>query len=321
MRDELMPSSNSSLRARSTADSLRLRLFTARLLAMPKLSLYSRPSGACSVSAADSYVPASQRAEHHVRRPGGEGQGDVARVAHPAVGPDVLAQAPGLGGAVEHGGELRAPDAGHHPRGAHRARADTDLDHVRAGGDEVAGAGDGDHVAGDDRRVRGDGADLLDRPQRARLVTVGGVDHEHVDAQRHERLGLGGRIAVDAHRHGDAQASLVVDGRTVDRRAQRAGAGHRRRSAARRRRPPGRTSGAARRGVRTRRRGQSRPRSRLELAAHHVLQLAEAVEADRVLLGEDALRPALVVDHDDGPVGPLVDQSERIADGAARPTA
>ena len=54
-----MPSSNSSLRARSTAVSVRLRLLTARLLAMPKLSLYSRPSGACSVSAADSYVPAS----------------------------------------------------------------------------------------------------------------------------------------------------------------------------------------------------------------------------------------------------------------------
>ena len=54
MREVLMPSSNSSLRARSNAVSVRLRLLTARLLAMPKLSLYSRPSGSRSVSAADS---------------------------------------------------------------------------------------------------------------------------------------------------------------------------------------------------------------------------------------------------------------------------
>ena len=54
MREVLMPSSNSSLRARSNADSLRVRLVTARLLAMPKLSLYSRPAGSRSVSAADS---------------------------------------------------------------------------------------------------------------------------------------------------------------------------------------------------------------------------------------------------------------------------
>ena len=35
----LMPSSNSSLRARSNADSARVRFFTARCDAMPKLSL------------------------------------------------------------------------------------------------------------------------------------------------------------------------------------------------------------------------------------------------------------------------------------------
>ena len=55
-----------------------------------------------------------------------------------------------------------------------------------------------------------------------------------------------------------------------------------------------------------------------ELAAHHVLQLREAVEAGGVVLGEDALRAAVVVDHHDGAVRPLVDEAERVADGVVR---
>ena len=55
-----MPSSNSSLRARSNAVSLRCGSSPPGCDAMPKLSLYSRPSGSRRVSAADSYVPASQ---------------------------------------------------------------------------------------------------------------------------------------------------------------------------------------------------------------------------------------------------------------------
>ncbi len=55
-----MPSSNSSLRARSNGESPALRCRTARADAIPKLSLYSRPSASRNVSPGDSYVPANQ---------------------------------------------------------------------------------------------------------------------------------------------------------------------------------------------------------------------------------------------------------------------
>ena len=69
--------------------------------------------------------------------PGGEGERDIAWVAHPAVRPDVPPEPPGLGGALEHRAELRAADAGHHPGRAHGAGPDADLDDVRARLDEV----------------------------------------------------------------------------------------------------------------------------------------------------------------------------------------
>ena len=50
--------------------------------------------------------------------------------------------------ALDHRRELRAPDPRHHPRRAHRARADPDLDDVGAGCDEVqATRGDESAVA------------------------------------------------------------------------------------------------------------------------------------------------------------------------------
>ena len=55
-----------------------------------------------------------------------------------------------------------------------------------------------------------------------------------------------------------------------------------------------------------------------ELAAHHVAELREPVEARRVVLGEDPDRVLVGVDHDDGTVGALVHQAERIADRVAR---
>ena len=55
-----------------------------------------------------------------------------------------------------------------------------------------------------------------------------------------------------------------------------------------------------------------------QIAAHHVLQLAEAVEADRVVLGEDPGRRAVVADHDQRAVSTLVDQAEGIADRVGR---
>ena len=220
-----MPSSNSSLRARSKAPSV-LRAVLDGPVGRHAEALLVEPAVGVAQRVGGRLVRAGEpRAEHHARRPAGEGEGDVARVAHAAVGPDVLAEPAGLVGALDHGGELRAPDAGHHPRRAHRTRADTDLDDVGAGLDQLAGAVGGDDVAGDDRDVGGDGAHLLDRPQRAGLVAVGRVDHEHVDAHLDERLGLGGGIAVDADGDGDHQPAVGVDRRLVDRGAQRALAG------------------------------------------------------------------------------------------------
>src|SRR4051794_8871325 len=110
---------------------------------------------------------------------------------HAAIGPDVAADATRLRGALEYGGELRATDAGHHPRGAHRAGPDTDLDDVGAGLGEVAHALWRDDVAGGDRHSW---IQLADEPQRfehALLVPVRRVDDEDVDARRKQRFGLG----------------------------------------------------------------------------------------------------------------------------------
>ena len=80
------------------------------------------------------------RPDHHVRRPGGQRQRYVTRMADPAVGPYVAAEFPCRSCTFEYGGELRAADTGHHPGGAHRAGPDADLDDVRAGAQQVPGA-------------------------------------------------------------------------------------------------------------------------------------------------------------------------------------
>ena len=144
-------------------------------------------------------------ADHHRGGAGGEGERDVARVPHSPVGPHVLAEVPGGRRALEHRGELRAPDAGHHPGRAHRAGPDADLDDVGAGLDQCAGALGGDHVAGHhrDRRVeRADGAERLDHPV---LVAVRGVDDQAVDAGVEQLGRLGPDVAVDPDGGGDPQ--------------------------------------------------------------------------------------------------------------------
>ena len=59
MREELMPSSNSAMRARSNPAASRVRFATARELAMPNDSLYSRPSASVRRSPGLSWVPAN----------------------------------------------------------------------------------------------------------------------------------------------------------------------------------------------------------------------------------------------------------------------
>ncbi len=95
-----------------------------------------------------------QAAQHHGVGAGGQGLDDVARVPDAAVGDDRGAPAVGLFGAVLDGGDLRHAHAGHDARRADRAGAHAHLDHVGAGGDQVAGALGGDDVAGDQGQVR-----------------------------------------------------------------------------------------------------------------------------------------------------------------------
>ena len=50
-------------------------------------------------------------------------------------------------GALDHGRELRIADAGLDACGAHRARADANLDDVRTGQDELLNHLTGNHIA------------------------------------------------------------------------------------------------------------------------------------------------------------------------------
>ena len=152
-------------------------------------------------------------------------------------------------------------------------------------------------------RLLDDRADLLDRPSIRVLVAVGGVDHEHVDAEVQHGLGLDGGVAVDAERHADPQPPSVVHGRAVQRGAQRALAGDGADQPAalddrRRASPAGRPGGS-------KISGEAVPAStHHQIPGHHVVELGEAVEAGGVGLGEDADGLVAVVDDDRRRRGP-----------------
>ena len=151
------PSSNNALRAvergllgRAGAHGARRRHPEALLV---------RPTVGVDMQVARGLVrPGEPGADHHIRRPGRQCQSDVSRMADATVGPDVLAQAASLLGALEHRAELRAADTGAHPGRAHRPRSDTDLDDVGPGFGEIPYPIGGDDVARHDRHGR------LDRP-------------------------------------------------------------------------------------------------------------------------------------------------------------
>jgi hypothetical protein len=137
----------------------------------------------------------------------------------------VLAELVRPGGTFQHGGELRTTDRGLHPRRAHRARPDADLHDVRAGRDQVADALGGDHVARDDRHRGLEPADELEHLEHPLLMPVGGVDHQDVDADIEQRLGLLLGIPVDPDRGRDPELAVRIEGRLVQRRPERALAG------------------------------------------------------------------------------------------------
>ena len=80
-----------------------------------------------------------QAADHGAVGAGGDRLGEIAGIADAAVGDQRHAGALERRGHVSHGRDLRHAHAGHDARGADRARADADLDAVRAGRDQGLG--------------------------------------------------------------------------------------------------------------------------------------------------------------------------------------
>ena len=141
IRDVLMPSSNSSLRA--------------RLERAPRRGGGSSPPGATPCRSSPCTAGrrrragcrrptrrcrrATTRTSRWPRRPPGRGRrrAESASRRRPRRGRRARAASAAHS---SDGGELRAADAGHHPRRAHRPRPDADLDDVGPGLDELAGA-------------------------------------------------------------------------------------------------------------------------------------------------------------------------------------
>jgi hypothetical protein len=86
------------------------------------------------------------------------------------------------GGCVHDGGELGHADARDDPGRADRARADADLDRIRAGIDQRLGAAGGGDVAGDDLNGVGELLHPRDRLQHLGGMAMGGVDDDDIDA-------------------------------------------------------------------------------------------------------------------------------------------
>src|SRR5690606_19563929 len=117
----------------------------------------------------------------------------------------------GIGDVVDRA-DLRHAHAGDDPRGADRARADTDLDAVGARVNQRTRCIGGGDVAPDHLDVRKPLLDPVDAVEHALRVPVGGVDHDHVHARLRQLFGalLGAR--ADADRRGNAQATVFVLG-------------------------------------------------------------------------------------------------------------
>ena len=255
-------------------------------------------------------------ADHHGGRARSQRQRDVTRVAHAAVGPHLHALlAPGRR-ALEYGGELRSPDPGHHPRGAHRARPDADLHDVRARRGEVAHPLGGDDVARGHRHVRpGHRADGGQRVEHLVLVAVRGVDDQHVHPGGEQRLRLDGHVPVDPDGGRGAKPPRRVERGRVDPRAQRAERGEQACEPAvgvqpERGAPPAqRLEHVA---------GRCVERQRDDGGIEHVGEPREPVHAGAGRLVDGADRAPAVVHHHDGAVRALGQQRQRLGHRVAR---
>src|SRR3989344_2482097 len=154
------------------------------------------------------------RTDHHAVGAGGDRLGDVAGIADPAAGDDLHVRALERLGGIGDGRQLRHADAGDHARGADRPGADAALEGIGAGVLERPGRVAGGDVAADDLHERVQPLDPLDALEHALRVSVGGVDHDHVDLGRHQLFDALFRALTDADGRADPQTPLAVLGGT-----------------------------------------------------------------------------------------------------------
>ena len=87
--------------------------------------------------------------------------------------------------------------------------------------DEVDRAIGGNDVARDDRQAEAEGRDVAECADHGLLVSVRGVDDEHVCTCVRQRLRFTRSVAVDAHGDRYGEATVCVERGAVDRRAER----------------------------------------------------------------------------------------------------
>src|SRR5690606_20593250 len=152
-----------------------------------------------------------QAADHHRGRTGGDRLADVAGVADAAVGDQRDALLQRLGHQVD-GGDLRHAHARDHARGADRARAHANLHRVGTGVVQGQRGLAGDNVAAHHLHLREVLLDPGHAVQHALRVAVRGVDDDHVNARRHQRLDPLLGVAAHAHRRAGHQAAVRIFG-------------------------------------------------------------------------------------------------------------
>ena len=108
---------------------------------------------------------------------------------------------------------MRHTDAGYNARGADRARPDADLDRIHAGIHQRLGAVRGGDIAGQHLGLIAQFLDRADGVEHAFAVAVRGIDNDHIDTSRQQRLGTRQAIVTDTRRGGNAQTPLFILGR------------------------------------------------------------------------------------------------------------
>ena len=107
---------------------------------------------------------------------------------------------------------LRHSDAGHDPGGADAARADTDLDHIRARFDQGTGGGGGSHIARDDRQVGVGRADHTQYLSHAAVMAVSRIDGNNVHLGGHQRFDPLHHVLGHTHGRAAQQTAVVILG-------------------------------------------------------------------------------------------------------------